>query len=251
MVGWTLGVHSAPAQAAENSQAAQPDVEAIISHVEAVQAANPSRSRAYILTREYKFFQGKEGNDPKAQVTAEITFLPPSTKTFRIVNAEGSGRGEAVVKHMLENEAEMAKDVRNIEVSRNNYSFRLDSVQQMDGRRCYVLAMSPKRRDHGLLDGKAWVDAETYRVMQVEGTPAKSPSWWLHKTYVTMSFGELNGLWLPVRTQGIAEVRLFGTYVLASRAVRQEQPQEVVAMNRKPSRSHARPQRTLGTVIEP
>jgi hypothetical protein len=245
-----------PASKGNTAAASPSDLDSIISRMEEVASANPSRTRPYTMTREYKIFRGDEKDAPKTEVVAEISFVPPNVKTFRIVDSEGSGRGTGVIKHILENEAELAKNVKAYEVSRSNYDFQLLGTGDLGGKRCYILGLRPKRHDHSLFDGKAWVDAEDFHILRIEGEPSKSPSFWLRKSYVTLTFADMSGLWLPASTESVAELRVFGTYELSSRAV-SHQVGDVVAMNTHRPREtrrgrQLRPQRSIGTaVIQP
>ena len=89
--------------------------------------------------------------------------------------------------------------------------------ETLDGQRCFVLSMDPRREEKDLLRGKLWVDAETYNIRRVEGTPAKNPSWWLHDLHIFMSFAEVDGMWLRTFTHAVANVRFKGKYVMESR----------------------------------
>jgi hypothetical protein len=203
-------------------QPASPSLDQILDNMERVQWGNPARFRAYMLTREYKFFQGDDVQRPKSQVTAQVSFEPPNHKSYDILETRGSGRGEAIVKHMLENETELSKDISTTEFSRRNYNFALLGEAVLDGRRCYVLALQPKRQERSLFVGKLWVAADDSHLLRAEGKPAKSPSWWLKSSYVVLDFGDVDGLWLPVATHGTGDVRLFGRFQLESRKVGQQ-----------------------------
>jgi hypothetical protein len=86
----------------------------------------------------------------------------------------------------------------------------------------YVLLIVPKRKEKYLLRGQIWVDANTFRVRRMEGSPAKNPSFWIAGIHLTLQFAELNGMWIPVSFDSIATVRLFGQYTLAGRNIEAE-----------------------------
>ncbi|HZU23620.1 MAG TPA: hypothetical protein VE998_12365 [Terriglobales bacterium] len=210
---------SNPSTPVAASPKAPADLNSILSQMEAAQAANPARSEAYVLVRQYRFYQGSEPADAKSEVVAQVSFTPPDVKTFDILETRGSGRGTSVVKHILESEAEVSKDVSRNEISRKNYEFSLIGTAAIDGRPAFVLSLAPRRDDHLLLRGRVFVDAENFRILRAEGQPARSPSWWLRSSYVIMRYGEAEGLWLPIATEGTAEVRVFGHFVLNSEKV--------------------------------
>ena len=72
-----LVVAAAPASAQSGS--ALPTVNAIVDHMAQARAENRARFRPYVVTRDYKLF-GKEQYDIKAQVIADVTFVPPNLK---------------------------------------------------------------------------------------------------------------------------------------------------------------------------
>ncbi|MBV8208251.1 MAG: hypothetical protein JO041_15805 [Acidobacteria bacterium] len=200
--------------------AATPSLDEIVASMERAASENPARSEPYVLVRQYRFFPGGEaGQAPGSEVTAAVSFTPPNVKSFEILEAHGSGHGTSVVRHMLENEVELARDVSRSEISRRNYSFALLGTGTLDGRACYVLSLAPRREEHELLRGRVYVDAGSYHILKLEGQPERSPSWWLRSSYIVMRFGEAGGLWLPVATEGTGEVRIFGRFTLDSEKV--------------------------------
>ena len=236
--------------AASQPTTSQADLENILSNMERVQWENPARFRAYMLTREYKFFQGNDTQSPKSEVTAQVAFEPPNKKHFDILETRGSGRGESIVKHMLQNEAELSKDITAAEFTRRNYDFALLGEAAINGRRCFILDMQPKRQERSLFVGKLWIAADDYHLLRAEGRPAKSPSWWLKSSYLVLDFGDVDGLWLPVATHGTGEVRIFGHFQLESRKLSQQVAGVAPQPRFRRQNSHpARPTSALGTVI--
>ena len=145
-----------------------PAVETIVARMAQARAANRHRFRPYVVTREYKLF-GKERQNTKSQVTAEVTFVPPDSKKYAFQKSSGAGLGGRIVGRMLESEAEIAKDYSSTDISPNNYDFRFIREEELAGRRCYVLELNPRRKEKNLVRGNIWVDADTYLVHRTEG----------------------------------------------------------------------------------
>ncbi len=122
------------------------------------------------------------------------------------------------------------------ELTTRNYEFALLGQERVDGHDCYVLQLTPKRNDPELVNGKAWVDAANFQIRRIEGTPAKSPSWWIHNLHVTINYGAVQGIWTQLATKAVADVRLLGTHVLTSREV-DLQTSTVDARNQPPNRA--------------
>ncbi len=213
---------------------AAPDLAAIVRNLEQAQVENRSSARAYVVTRDYQLF--KEGDQqPKSTVIAEVSFLPPGTKTYEIRQASGSGQGEKVVRKILNHEQEMARDKGEHDLSRQNYEFTYVGTQGLNGVRCYVLHLHPKRSDKNLVEGLAWIDASSFLPRRIEGSPAKSPSWWVKALQLQMDYAPIAGMWLPIASRAEADIRLVGKHSFIARDV-QYQTSEAVAQVAVPRR---------------
>jgi hypothetical protein len=193
-----------------------PELETIVFHLEQAQAQLRMQRQSYTLTREYEFFNG-ESREPAAQVLVKVDFQPPNMKTFKIERAQGSGQGEKVVRRVLEHEQAAARDQDSHEISSRNYNFRLVRADMLQGRRCYVLQLIPKRDDKNSIRGEAWVDSESYLVRHIDGELAKSPSWWVKDVHVTLEYGPMAGIWVQTAMYAVAHVRFLGQHVLQAR----------------------------------
>ncbi|MGA8087158.1 MAG: hypothetical protein WCA10_07620 [Terracidiphilus sp.] len=190
------------------------ELDLILHRVEDIQHQDPAQFRPYEVTREYKVFQGYD-NQPTSEVTAKIGFVPPDKKTFQIIQARGNFAGEKIVRELLRSETDSVRKVHSTEVNRANYDFVFLRRQNFGAAPEYVFAIFPKRKDKYLLRGQIWVDAGSFRIRRIEGVPAKSPSFWLKNLHVTLQFGQLGGMWVPVAFDSIATVRFLGEYTLA------------------------------------
>jgi hypothetical protein len=191
-----------------------PDLNLILQRLEDIQHQDPAQARPYEVTREYKVLRGYN-TQPTSEVMAQINFVPPDTKTYRIIRAQGDSRGERMVRELLDRETDSAKRVHSDEISRTNYDFVFLRRENFGVVPEYVLGILPKRKDKYLLRGQIWVDASTYRIRRIQGVPAKSPSFWIQTVHITMQFAQLNGMWVPVSFDAIATIRFLGEYTLA------------------------------------
>jgi hypothetical protein len=196
-----------------------PDLNLILQSLEDIQHQDPAQSRPYEVTREYKVFSGSD-KQSTSEVLAQINFVPPDRKTYKIIQSKGNSRGEKMVRELLDRETESTRDRRGGEISRANYDFVFLRRQNFGVVPEYVLGIFPRRKDKGLLLGQIWVDASTFRIRRIEGVPAKSPSFWLKNIHITLQFAPLGGMWVPVTFDAIATVRFFGQYTLAGLNIR-------------------------------
>ena len=196
---------------------AAPSLEQIVAAVEQRQADNHAAARPYSMVREYRLFGSESAQQPESIVVARIEYIAPDHTEYAILTSSGSSRGVGIVHRILENETELHKDPQNFGINSGNYKFTSEGEQTVDGHRCYVLRLEPKRKDHRLVDGRAFVDADSHQIRLIQGEEAKSPSWWLKKVQLTMHYGDIGGVWAPVSTQAVADVRWFGKRLFTSR----------------------------------
>jgi hypothetical protein len=191
-----------------------PDLNVILQSMELADQQNPARSRPYEVTRKYRAFRADD-KQPTAEVTAQISFTPPDRKTFRILQASGSARGEKIVRDLLGQETEPPRQGHNRDINRTNYDFAFLRQENFGLVPEYVLHIVPKRKEKGLLLGQIWVDAKTFRIRRIEGVPSKGPSVWIKNIYLTLQFAEVNKMWIYVSLDAVATVRVFGRYTLS------------------------------------
>jgi len=211
---WITGAASAQAQ----SVSAVPTVETILTRMAQARAENRARLRPYSVIRDYRLF-GKEKYSTKAEVIADITFVPPDRKHYAIQQANGMGMGEKIVRQMLEHETDIVKDYGSTDLSPANYDFRFVREDELRSQRCYVLEILPRRKDKTLLHGHIWVDASTYLLHRTEGEPAKTPSWWLRDSRIVLDYGNVSGMWLQTASESTANVRFVGPHTMVARDV--------------------------------
>lgn len=191
-------------------------VETIVQRMAQARTNNQALLRAYSVTRNYTLF-GADGKEEKAQVLVRISFVPPSSKKFVILKSSGTGFGEKAVRQMLEHETDIVLNHNDTELSLANYEFSLLREEPCGRQRCYVLAISPRRKDKTLLRGHIWVDTATYLLHRTEGEPAKGPSWWLRDSSIIFSYGDVDGMWLQIGSQSTSNVRFVGRFTMVSR----------------------------------
>ena len=227
---------------AQSVTTASPSLDEIVTRMEQARSKTKA-SVAFQLTREYKMFHGDDAK-PASQVKAEINFLPPHERDYKILEAKGNDRGEKVVRKILDHESEAEKsEVPPTAIVRQNYNFQLVGEESFQGTRCYVLNLDPKHKDPALIEGRAWVDANTFLIRKVEGRMSKSPSWWVKGVQLTVLFGEINGIWTQLSTQAIADVKVIGRYTVDSRAT-SLQTAESLAANVRPKKVLPRARRS-------
>ncbi len=228
------------------AQVSNPDLNTIVQRMTAAQVAAHNNVKPYEVTREYLYYQGDVKPQADSNVIAEVTYFPPDSKEFAIRNASGSSRGQHVVKKVLEHESQMAGQWQQSAIIDDNYKFSLLGEETLNGRRCFILGLEPRREAKELLKGRAWVDATDFRIRQVQGEPSKSPSFWIKKLNVTLNFAEIEGMWLQTSVSASADVRFLGKNVLSERDLNYRVGNAVAA---KPPARRSNPESNIATFI--
>jgi hypothetical protein len=219
-IAWPVLIFMASAVTCASAQTESPvPTENIIANMAQAGEHNHAHFRPYVVTVDYKLF-GKETAVPTSQVVAELRFVPPYLKSYAIRRANGTHIGETIVRRMLEGQMTFAKDSGSTDISQNNYDFRFLREEDVNGRRCYVLELLPRRKAKNLLHGNIWVDANTYLIHRIEGEPVKSSSWWLRDVRIVLLFGYVGEMWMQTSSESTADVRIAGQYKMISQDVR-------------------------------
>ena len=226
----------------------RPELHTIVQRMEQAAQENRDQYKAYIVTREYRLFGGDQEKSG-SKVVADISFTPPKSKEFRITETAGSPRGENVVRHILENEQRATESGQAPgAVVSDNYEFTTAGEESLDGHPCYVLGLTPKRKEKSLIVGRAWIDKQTFLVRRVQGEMAKMPSWWIKSVQVTLDFNDVQGMWMQTSTVAHADVRVFGPHTLQENAVKVRTGSVVAELNKnKPRRSFRTAEAVLGS----
>jgi hypothetical protein len=165
----------------------------------------------YTGLRRYRF-ENKRFN-VRAEMTVRVTCSESGVKTFQVLAQDGPGviRGRVIQKMIdAEHEASAQGAREQSRIISRNYDFRLVGTEVQNGRYTYILEISPKTSDRFLVRGRIWVDAEDFAITRVEGSPARSPSFWVRSSSITQEYSKQGRFWLPSVNHSRAEARVFG-----------------------------------------
>src|SRR5262249_41243938 len=126
-----------------------PDVATIVARVEQAKAENRANYRPYRVFRDYKFY-GENRDKLNAQVLAQVDFQPPDSKSYVIREASGNDRGEKIVRKLLDHERATSQQHGDLELTPENYDFVFLREELRNGAHCYVVQLTPKRKEKNL-----------------------------------------------------------------------------------------------------
>ncbi len=211
---------------ANNAPQTSPAVATLVERVRQAQVASKNPPN-YELVREYRI-SGEGHNSIQADVTATLDFSP-ARNTYTVEKHDGSPRGTEVVRRILDHEVASSKSKTDSSVALTtaNYDFSYAGEAVLDGQPCFLLGLAPRRKDKELIGGQAWIDKSTFAVRRIEGDLAKSPSMWIKKVHVAITFGDVAGTWLQTSLNAKADVRFLGTQTLTFNLIDFQTPEEV------------------------
>ena len=151
----------------------------------------------------------------KEEATLEVrtTFRRPDTLDSEVLRAEGSKIiRERVFNKILEaeNETKATLTKQQIDIGPANYSFSYLGRQDCDGRECYRLGITPKRKEKYLIEGQIWIDADDWGIVRIQGSPAKRPSFWARQTQIDRRYKRIDAMWLDDTLESISDVFIAG-----------------------------------------
>jgi hypothetical protein len=148
-----------------------------------------------------------------AQAVVRVDYEAPDRKDF----SKTSERGSLIVRHLVfdrlmqsERETTSGREHHDSAITEENYAFALAGEESFGPYRCFVLEVSPKRKDKYLFEGKIWVDADDFAIVKIAGHPAKKLSFWINDVQFVRQFQKIDGFWLPYRDETSVEVKKFG-----------------------------------------
>ena len=167
------------------------------------------RRYSAVRTYEIKNAEGKLA----AEAVVHVTYEAPNRKTFDKTSEEGS----RIVRHLVfdrlmqsEGETVSGQEHHDSAITTANYNFALTGEADLGSYHCFVLAATPKRHDKYLFEGRIWVDAEDFAIVQIAGHPAKKPSFWLNRADFVRQYQKIEGFWLPYRDETSVDVKMYG-----------------------------------------
>lgn len=207
-----LVVLSAAALACRAETAPTPlSAEPVVAHMMEANQVRAARLKDYVSVRRYTLQNQRFGTH--AEMTVRMRYRFPGDKQFEILSESGPGPiRNKVFRRMLATELDASREGAREEnqISPRNYAFRLAGTQVLNDRPAYLLDAEPKTPNPLLFRGRIWVDSEDYAVVRIEGTPAKSPSFWVRKTTFVHQYAKFGPFWLATWNESDTDAVVFG-----------------------------------------
>jgi len=173
-------------------------------------------NRRHVMLKEYsgsrQYTLQNERFGKQAAVAVRMSYGEVEGERYTVLTRSGSDRLGGIIDKVLASEAgaSLPPEKARHEISFANYRVRLLGIEVAAGRGCYVLELTPRMKSRFLIVGKAWVDAESYAVVRMEGQFAASLSILVGAPRISEEFIEVQGFWLPSHVRSVTSSFLLG-----------------------------------------
>jgi hypothetical protein len=197
----------------------QVDNAAIIQKIDAAVKARIDGIAGYTDTEYYAVFRSGDETHPVAEMTVKTTYRRDTGKSYAILSETGSAVIRNLVLHaILENERQINQPgVREGSwITSANYEMQAKpgGIQQVDGRDCVALDLTPRRKAPYLVQGTLWVDAKNGKIVQLQGKASKSSSLLTGPTQMMRQYADVGGFAEATHARAESDSFLFGQTVV-------------------------------------
>ena len=220
IAGW-LQWSIAPCQQspAMNRAAQQPDQAAIIRQIDAAVAARVDNILQFTDIEHYSVYRGGDQTHPTAEMTVRDTYKKGVGKEYTVLSQSGSGLILRFgLKPLIDNEKtiNLPGNWEKSWFTSANYEMTLKpgGVQKLNGRDCYVFAITPRAEAPNLIIGTLWADEKDGSLVQIEGVASKSPSAFAGTTHMMRQYTNIDGFSMAMHARAESTSMLFGRTVV-------------------------------------
>jgi hypothetical protein len=197
------------ASASAQDENVLPSADHVVTTMMKFDAQRQSALTGYAATRHYVAVNKNRHAEMLVQVTCDSS----GAKQFSILGEEGAG---SIRKHVFykllseETEASRRGTRNNTRLTPDNYDFKVIGKETLETGPAYILAVTPKKENKYLINGKIWVDQNDYSIVRIEGQPARNPSFWVHSVHFVHTYQKVGPFWFASSTHTTSEIRIFG-----------------------------------------
>ena len=140
-------------------------------------------------------------------------------KTLAFSNAHFTGDGFVktnVITRLLQSEVDHVEKAnpQDTAIDSKNYKFYYKGMENIDGQDLHVFQVKPRRKSPGLFKGRFYLDVHTASLRRMEGTLAKSPSFFVKNLEFSQEFQDVEGFTFPTTLRSNAKARVIGRTIV-------------------------------------
>lgn len=191
----------------------------VIRQVDGAVAARVNNVLGFTDIERYSVYRGNDESHPVAEMTVRDTYKKGVGKSYAVLSESGSSLALRIgLKPLLRNEANinLPGNVERSWFDSANFDMKLKSagVQELNGRACLALTVTPKEKAPNMIGGTLWVDARDGTIVQIEGVASKSPSIFAGTTRMMRQYVNIDGFPMATHARAESNSALFGRTVV-------------------------------------
>jgi len=220
IAGWLQwGIAPCQQPPAVNAPAQQPDQAAIIRQIDGAVAARVNNVLGFTDVEHFSVYRSGDETHTVAEMTVRDTYKKGVGKAFTVLSQSGSGLIlHFGLKPLINNDVtiNLPGNVEKSWFTSANYDMKLKpgGIQRLNGRDCYVLAITPRAAAPNLIIGTLWADAKDGSLVQVDGVASKSPSAFAGTTRMMRQYTNISGFAMSMHARAESTSMLFGQTVI-------------------------------------
>jgi hypothetical protein len=183
----------------------------IINGIERLQLAREEQLAGYSVTEHYTLHNSRFNE--AAEMTVAVSFVKGAGKSYKVLSRSGPAfLHNSVFEKVLKEQRSMSVgETREASlVTSANYRLKWLGEQNLGGRLCEAVELEPLKKSPHLLRGKAWADANTFRLIRIEGRPAASISFWAGSPYVVREYMDIGEFSFARKSHAVSQSFLLG-----------------------------------------
>jgi hypothetical protein len=188
----------------------------LIQRVDEAELAREANLGGYTVTEHYSVFRNG-GSQPAADTLVNTVYKKGQGKQYTVTSRSGSSLLQKyLIDRILKEEADVSKSENRgaILVTSTNYDMEFERPDSILGRNCLVLKLSPKRKSQYLVEGNAWVDAQNFHLVRVQGKLSAKPSFFAGIPTIRRDYHELQGFAVATSSHSESSSMLLGSTVV-------------------------------------
>lgn len=217
LVGLACGLFVTPmglhAQAAQGTL----DEAKIIQGIDASVTARNENLLGYTVTEHYSVYRNQDTLHPAAEMTVKTTYKRDAGKSYEIESETGSDLlRKEVLERVLDSERNMTQPANRLTalIDSENYDFKVQGTEKVQDQNCIVVGIRPKHPSPYVFNGRIWVNAEDYSIVQLEGVAAKSPSVMTGPPKVSRTYTSVEGFPMAVHASATSSSWMLGQTII-------------------------------------
>jgi hypothetical protein len=204
---------------AGTAAAQQPDQTAILRSIDDAVSHRYENVLGFTAIEHYSVYRGGDETHSAAEMTVRDTYKKGAGKEYTILSESGSSMILRFgLMPLIDNEQtiNLPGKVEKSWFTSANYEMKLKpgGFERLNGRDCYVLAITPKGEAPNLIVGTLWADAKDGSLVQIEGVASKSPSAFAGTTHMMRQYTNISGFSMATHARAESKSMLFGRTVV-------------------------------------